>query len=201
MNILVPEHLHAPSSGGGEETRAQVSGGVQRVTTVQSHRDADAQQDQTHGQRLHASRSTNVPAIHNRQNTDNQHSRPHHLMDMMEISGHWTKPTSNNHKHNVMEISGHWTNPSLNNHKPTVMEISGHWTNPTPNNHKPNVMEISGHWTNPTPNNHKPNVMEISGHWTNPTPNNHKPNEMWIWQNLKTSWYTLYWDPKITFIQ
>lgn len=77
---LIPEHLHAPPGGSGEEARAQVSGGVQRVTAVQPHGDADAQQDQTHGQWLHASRSTHVPAVHNRQNTEDQHPRPHHLM-------------------------------------------------------------------------------------------------------------------------
>lgn len=75
----LPEDLHPPACHGGEQPGPQVSGGVKRVAAVQSHRNADGHDDQANGQRLHTFGSSNVSPIDDSQDTQDQHTCPHHL--------------------------------------------------------------------------------------------------------------------------
>lgn len=77
----LPEDLHPPASHGSEEAGPQVPGRVERVAAVQPHGDADGHDDQADGQRLHAFGGTDVPAIHDGQDAEDQHACPHHLWE------------------------------------------------------------------------------------------------------------------------
>lgn len=76
-----PEHLHPPACHGGEEAGPQVPGRVKRVAAVQSHGDADGHDDQADGQWLHTFGGTDVPAVHDGQDAEDQHACPHDLQE------------------------------------------------------------------------------------------------------------------------
>lgn len=76
---MLPEDLHPPSCYSREQSRSQVSGRVQGVATVKSHRHTDGHDDQSDGQRLHTFRSSDVSTINDSEDTQNQHTCPHHL--------------------------------------------------------------------------------------------------------------------------
>lgn len=82
IRLHLPEDLHPPSCHSCEQSGSQVSGWVQGVATVQPHGHADGHDDQADGQRLDAFRSSDVSAVDDSKNAQNQHTCSHHLREM-----------------------------------------------------------------------------------------------------------------------